>query len=77
MSTKRRYPDVVRMWKKFHGCPVSGDGMERFFLSAGEQHDFLKKRTKDKTLEITLKAGINTKLPTCDENGAFTDDDGA
>jgi len=29
----------------------------------------------DKTLESTLKAGINTKLPTCDDKGVFTDDD--
>ena len=24
-----------------------------------------------------MKAGINTKLPTCDDKGVFTDDDGA
>ena len=29
----------------------------------------------DKTLENTLKAGINTKLPTCDAEGVFDDDD--
>ena len=29
----------------------------------------------DKTLENTLKTGINTKLPTCDAKGVFTDDD--
>jgi hypothetical protein len=30
----------------------------------------------DKTLEGTLKAGINTKLPaTCDDKGVVTDDD--
>ncbi len=29
----------------------------------------------DKTLENTLKAEINTKLPTCDDRGVFTDDD--
>jgi hypothetical protein len=29
----------------------------------------------DTTLEITLKAGINTKFPTCDDKGVFTDDD--
>ncbi len=22
------YPDVVRMWRQFHGCPASGDGIE-------------------------------------------------
>ncbi len=72
------YPDVVsdvRMWRQFHGCPASGDGIERVFFSDGKQHDDLKKKTLDKTLENTLKASINTKLPTCDDKGVFTDDD--
>jgi len=69
------YPDVVRMWRQFHGCPASGGGIERVFFSAGKQHDALKKRTMDKTLESTLKASINTTLPTCDDKGVFTDDD--
>jgi hypothetical protein len=52
--------------------------IERIFFSAGKQHDSLKKRNivRDKTLESTVKAGINTKLPTCDDKGVFTDDDG-
>ncbi len=25
---KRTYPDVVRMWRQFHGCPGSGVGIE-------------------------------------------------
>jgi hypothetical protein len=29
----------------------------------------------DKTLESTLKAGMNTILPTCDDKGVFTDDE--
>ena len=33
------------------------------------------KKTTDKTLENTLRTSINTKLPTCDDNGVFTDDD--
>ena len=70
------YPDVVRMWRQFHGCPASGGGIERVFFSAGKQHDALKKSTMDKTLESTLKAGMNTKLPTCDDKGVFTDDEG-
>ena len=69
------YPDVVRMRRQFHGCPASGGGIERVFFSAGKQHDALKKRTMDKTLESTLKASINTTLPTCDDKGVFTDDD--
>ena len=40
---------------------------------AGKQHDALKKKTRDKTLESTLKASINTKLPTCDDKGVFTE----
>jgi hypothetical protein len=36
-----------------------------------------RKWTMDKTLENTLKAGINTKVPTCDDKGVFTDDDGS
>ncbi len=39
------YPDVVRMWRHFHGCPASGGGIERVFFSAGKQHDTLKKKT--------------------------------
>jgi hypothetical protein len=43
-------------------------------FSAGKQHDALKKRIMDKTLESTLKASINTTLPTCDDKGVFTAD---
>ena len=68
------YPDVVRMFRQFHGCPASGGWIERVFFSAGKQHDALKKRSMDKTLERTLKASINTTLPTCDDKGVFTDD---
>ena len=35
---KQTYPDVVRMWRQFHGCPASGDGTERLFFSVGK-HD--------------------------------------
>ena len=69
------YPDVVRMWRQFHGCPASGGGIERVVFSAAKHHDSLKKRTMDKTLENTLKASINMTLPTCDDKGNFTDDD--
>jgi hypothetical protein len=72
---KRTYPDVVRMWRQFHGCPGSGGGIERVFTAAGKQHDTLKKSTMDKMLESTLKAGMNTKSPTCDDKGVFTDDE--
>jgi hypothetical protein len=63
------------MWRQLHGCPASGDGIQRVFFSAGKQHDALKKRTIDKTLESTKKTSINAKLPTCDDKGVFTDDD--
>jgi hypothetical protein len=63
------YPDVVRMWRQFHGCPASGRGINRVFFAAGKQHDALKKKTMDKTLENTLKASINTMLSTCDDKG--------
>jgi hypothetical protein len=57
---KGTYPDVVGMWRQFHGCPGSGGGIERVFTAGGKQHDDLKKRTMDKTLESTLKSGMNT-----------------
>ena len=69
------YPDVVRMWRKFQGCPASGGGIEEVFFSAVKQHDALQKGTMDKTLENTMKTSIKTKLPTCDDKGVFTDDD--
>ncbi len=58
-----------------HGYPGSGDGIERVFTADGKQHDDLKKRSMDKTMEITLKSEMNTKLPTCDDKGVFTDDE--
>jgi hypothetical protein len=75
VHVNQTYPDVVRMWRQFHGCPVFGGGIERVFFSAGKQHDALKKRTMDKVLERTLKVSINMTLPTCDDKGNFTDDD--
>jgi hypothetical protein len=56
------YPDVVRMWRQFHGCPASGGGIERVFFSAGKQYDALKKRTIDKTLENTLSKRMFSSL---------------
>ncbi len=52
----RTYPDVVKMWRQFHGSPVSGDGnhgIERVFTSAGKQDDDLKKTTMDKNNQMT------------------------
>jgi hypothetical protein len=61
---------------QFHGYPGSGDGIDRVFTTTGKQNDDLKKMTMDKTLEVTLKTGMNTKLPTCDDKEVFTDDEG-
>jgi hypothetical protein len=52
--------------------PCIGGGIERVFFSPGKQHGAFKKRTMDKTLEITWKASINTTLPTCDDKEVFT-----
>ncbi len=73
------FPSVTRATTEFHGCPASGGGMvpdraPLFFSCKLEQHVTLKKKTRDKTLESTLKAPINTKLTTCDDKGVFTDD---
>ncbi len=68
------YPDVVRMWRQFPGCPASGGGIKWVFCSSGKQHDDLKEKTMDKTLQNTLKESINTMLSTCDDKGVFTDD---
>ncbi len=40
---KRTYPDVVKMWRQFHGCPGSGDGIKRVFTGTGKQYDDHKK----------------------------------
>jgi hypothetical protein len=47
----------------------SGGGIDRVFTTTGKQYDDLKKNTMDKTLENTLKTGMNTKLPTCHDKG--------
>ncbi len=88
-STTPRYVktqalDQLQEWMKENPIPyISNDkfsqegtcGIDRVFFSAGKQHDALKKRTMEKTLENTLKTSINMTLPTCDDKGVFTDDD--
>jgi hypothetical protein len=49
-----------------------GGGIERVLTADAKQHDALKNRTMDKSLENTLKTGMNTKIPTCDDEGVFT-----
>jgi hypothetical protein len=66
------------MWKQCHGSPTSkaGGWLARVFISAGKMHDVLGTwKTVDKTLESTLKSGINIKLPTCDDKEVFNDDE--
>jgi hypothetical protein len=31
-QVNQTYPDVVRMWRQFHGYPASGDGIEQVFF---------------------------------------------
>jgi hypothetical protein len=45
------------------------------FSSDNKTHK-LSRKALSKTLENTLKAGMNTKLPTCDDKGVFIDDEG-
>ncbi len=50
VHVNQTYPDVVRMWRQFHGCPVSGVGIEWVFFSDGKQHDdlnFFESQEKD------------------------------
>jgi hypothetical protein len=60
---KRTYPDVVRMWRQFHGCPWiwRWDRVSLYYTCNTKHHDILKKNTMNKTLENTLKTGMNTK----------------
>ena len=64
ISFKKRqiWPNLVKMWRQFHGCPTSSAGVERLFYKAGKQHDDQKKSTKEETLERSLKAATNTKI---------------
>ena len=64
------------MWKQFHACSASGGGIERVFTAGGKQHDDLKLKAMDKTLESSRTAGLNTKLPICDAEGVFHDGEG-
>jgi hypothetical protein len=75
ISWSVRWSDWSVLWSRYDR---TGDKMVALDLEAdkaslycswnGKQHDPLKKSTMDKTLESTLKAGMNTKLPTCDES---------
>ncbi len=71
-----RSPKVLKVCTLLYVVSPSYRGIDRVFFSVGKQHDVLKKKTMDKYLENTLKASINTKLPTCDDKGVFTDDRG-
>jgi hypothetical protein len=32
VHVNQTYPDVVSMWRQFHGCSVSGSGIDRVFF---------------------------------------------
>ena len=46
VHVNQTYPDVVRMWRQFHGCPESGGDIDRVFFSDGKHHDTLKPWTR-------------------------------
>ena len=75
VHVNRTCTEVVRMWRQFQGSTPSGCGILPESVSFLQSGETLKNRTMDKTLENTFKSGINTKLPTCDDRGVFTDDD--
>ena len=52
---------------------IPSSGSERLFSKAGKQHDDLKKNTSEGTLESSLMAAINTKLPVILETTTPTD----
>ena len=56
------WPELVLMWRQFHGCPSNTAGVERMFWKAGKQHDDQRKSTIETTLQRNMKAAQNTKL---------------
>ena len=65
------------MWRKLYACPAAGGRIQRVFTAAGKQHaDDLKKKTVEKTLESSLKAGMDTELPSGDDTGVCRGDEG-
>ena len=51
LNTKKdEWPNLVRMWRQFHGCPATFARVERLFFKAGKQHDDLRKSTTDVTI---------------------------
>ena len=62
-SKRDTWPNLTKMRRQFHGCPATSAGVERLFFKAGKQHDDLKKRTEEETIERNLKVALNTKVP--------------
>jgi hypothetical protein len=72
------YPDVVRMWRLFQGCPGSGVGIEWVFFSSGKQYDVLKKKNygQDPAGKTHRRhQSSQSMFPTRDDKGVFTDND--
>ena len=59
----RRWPDLHRMWRQYHGSPVTQAGIERAFSLAGRSHGDLAKRTKEETIGARLIVAKNGHLP--------------
>ena len=56
-------PNLARMQRQYHGRPAASGGVERLFTAAGAQHDAFRKRTEEGSLQISMKAAKNDKLP--------------
>ena len=57
------WPNLSRMVRQFLGIPATTGGLERLFSKAGKQHDSQKKSTLEESLNDSLRAAINTALP--------------
>ena len=66
---------IVGFGEDFHSQVDDGNAKTTLYKVRWRGYD--RKGDKDKTLERTLNLGINTKLPTCDDIGVFTNDDSA
>ena len=56
-------PNLARMQRQYHGRPAASGGVERLFTAAGAQHDAFRKKTEEGSLQISMKAAKNDKLP--------------
>jgi|SouAtlMetagenome_1021521.scaffolds.fasta_scaffold51687_1 hypothetical protein len=54
LANEKRFPTVAHMAKNFLGCPASTAGLERMFSALGRNHDDLRKKTLESTLEMRM-----------------------